>query len=208
MARKAAAKAEPKNNQPVAKPKIAIKMAPALGKPVAKLAPPKPKPAPEPEVQEEGEELTSSLYRRCRKWTLPRLTPLIEEASGVKLVRETIGSKKTGALSAAELLEYLTKMELETPEWKVRQQNAIPGGKKGRRPKAKPEETAEAAEETVQEEAPAPKKRGRKPAEKPQTTPEQATAILAAASKGTLIKPAVAKPPAGKGIFKLVKKAS
>lgn len=80
-------------------------------------------------------------YRSHRKWTAPKLRSLVDNAETVKEMRGRIGSKATGAFTAAELLNYLDKVENDHPSWKEKGQGK---GKKGGRPKGSKNKPKEA----------------------------------------------------------------
>lgn len=113
------AKAPPKKlSKPAPKKLVAPKMKPQ----VKKLSAP---------LKAKVEKDYQSDYRKMRKYTAPKLLPLIAE-DNVPKIRARIRSDVKGPLQAHELVKFLMKTEQEIPEWKARRL-PLPNGEKRRR---------------------------------------------------------------------------
>jgi hypothetical protein len=112
----------PKAAKPVVK-KPVVKKGPPPKAPVKKKTAAAAKPAKDP----------VSNYRKLRKWTLPKLEPLLA-ADFAGSIRQRIRSTLKGALLASELFKYLKALESEMPDWAEKAK--AKGGKRGRPPKA------------------------------------------------------------------------
>lgn len=113
-------------------------------------------------------------YRKMRKWTVPKLRPLVEDAAAV---RAKILSNKTGPLLASELFDLLVLLEGSKPDWTsyVKKQ-AVPAVF------LSDVEAAPKKEKTVA----AKKTKAKKSTELTPVTPEELKAKLAS---GTLVSP-------------------
>jgi hypothetical protein len=181
VVKKAAAPAK-KPGKPVAK-KPGKPVAKKLTKPPTKVVLKKPgKPVTKKAAAKTPKEPKNE-YRKLRKWTIAKLEPFLHEDM-VSAIRGRIGANHAatrGPLLASELLQYLRKLEKDTPDWRQRGNGA----------------EKKAAKKNAVKAAPAAKKPGA-PLKAPK--PAAATDILKNAAAGGLLgkKPtaAPAKPGA------------
>lgn len=163
IAKKPVMKAAPK--KAVARKPVPIKRKPAV---VPKPRAPVPaRVAPKPPAKPKATTKASvTMYRKLRKYTVPKLLPYLTEAGTAEL-RLRIGSNVAAdvPLAAWELLEFLQKQEGEVPNWK-KTTTRLPGGAKAKMGR------------------PSGVKKGLPP---PPST--NAAATVAAASTGSLVKP-------------------